>query len=425
MGETGRGMEIDRKATARRIEEQLSTLAAPPFSATTNGVSRYAYTAAYRRTLDYLVERCEEVGLSVSWDPIGTLIARNVPPGEPVVALGSHCDSVRGGGPWDGTLGVLAALEVCRLARELQLGIGLQVMSFLEEEGAGFGRSLLGSSLMAGEIAEEDLREGIRFLDDGRSLWVHAVEAGFDPARWRDSVRALENVSAWIELHIEQGRVLQDTGRKLGVVSAIAGYIHADLKVLGQADHAGATPMDFRLDAALPAAETVVELERLALAAGDGTVATVGDAELVPGQINVVAGEASLTLDIRGTRDEAVTAVAEEIRRFAVAAARRRKMRAIFTDRASLPATALDDRVRAALTAAAKASRVPHSSMPSGAVHDTMCLARRVPSGMLFIPCRDGISHSPAESASPADAAGAIEVMLGAVAELGGDRTAA
>ena len=167
------------------------------------------------------------------------------------------------------------ALEVCRLAVEAGDGLPLRLISFLEEEGSGFGQMLLGSRIMLQRVTEEELRETFRD-EHGVSFWESAEAAGYEPARWRESIHALDGLTGWVEVHIEQGRVLQDTGNRLGIVEAIVGYIHGDLHFHGRADHAGATPMDFRLDAAVPAAETIVELERLANELGGDVVGTVG-----------------------------------------------------------------------------------------------------------------------------------------------------
>ncbi len=219
-------------------------------------------------------------------------------------------------------------------------------------------------------------------------------------------------------MHIEQARVLQDTGNRIGVVTGIAGYVHADITVTGRADHAGATPMDFRLDPGLVAAETILELERLARAAGKGTVGTVGEIEFQPSLINVVPVSARFSLDIRGTDEESFRAVAAQIAAFAEQAASRRGMTAEFVQRQTLPATPMDEGIVSALEAAARQTGEPFMLMASGAAHDTMCVADRVPTAMVFVPCKDGISHSPLEDASPADAALAAEIILNAIRSL-------
>jgi allantoate deiminase len=409
---------VDRARSAERIERDIETLAGPDYTRSDEAIRRYAYTPEYRATLDYFVRELEAIGFEVSYDPVGTLVARNRPPGERVFGIGSHCDSNRNGGKYDGTMGVVTALEACRLNAELGLDLPLQLISFLEEEGSCFGQMLLGSRITAQRMTDEELREQFRAVDDGRSFWEHAEEAGYEPSRWRDSLRILDDLTGWIELHIEQARVLQDTGNRLGVVTAIAGYIHADVFLEGRADHAGATPMDFRLDVAPVAARVILEVERLAREAGDGTVGTVGEIDFQPGIINVVPGRARLSLDTRGVVEQGFHAVAQGIESFAQEAAAERGLTASYRQRQTLPVTHMDERLVAALEEAAGLTGEPFMLMRSGAAHDTMCVADHVPSAMVFVPCRDGISHAPEEEADPADAALGAEVILTAIGSL-------
>jgi hydantoinase/carbamoylase family amidase len=409
---------VERSASEERIARDIETLSGADYTLSSEAIRRYAYTDVYRNTLDYFTRSLEEIGFDVYEDPVGTLVARNRPVGEPVFGIGSHCDSNRNGGRYDGTLGVVTALEVCRLNQELGLGLPLQLISFLEEEGSGFGQMLLGSRIMVQRVTEEELREKFLATDDGRSFWEHAREAGYTPERWRDSAHVLDDLTGWIELHIEQARVLQDTGNRIGIVTAIAGYVHADVVVHGRADHAGATPMDFRLDPGLVAAECVLELERLVRAAGKGTVGTVGEIEVHPSLINAIPERIRFSLDIRGVDEEAFKSVARDIAAFAQEAARKRGMTAEYVERQTLPATPLDGRIVGALEEAARATGEAYMLMPSGAAHDTMCVADRVPSAMVFVPCKDGISHSPLEDASPADAGLAAEIILNAIRAL-------
>jgi hydantoinase/carbamoylase family amidase len=411
-------LAIDRSRSADRIGRDIETLSGPRYTLSEEAIRRYAYTDVYEAALRFFSGALEELGFSVTRDPVGTLVARNRPTGEPVFGVGSHCDSNRNGGRYDGTLGVVTALEVCRLNEEHGLGLPLQLISFLEEEGSGFGQMLLGSRIVAQRVSEADLRERFRALDDGRPFWEHAEAAGYEPERWQEAARILDDLTGWIELHIEQARVLQDTGNRLGIVSAIAGYVHADVTVHGRADHAGATPMDFRLDPTLVAAESILELERLARAAGKGTVGTVGEIEVQPGLINVIASNARFSLDVRGPDDDAFRGVAAAAAAFAAEAASARGMRTDYAERQSLAATPMNERIVSALVEAAAATGEPHMVMVSGAAHDTMCVADRVPSAMVFVPCIEGISHSPLEDARPDDAALAAEVILNAVRAL-------
>jgi hydantoinase/carbamoylase family amidase len=409
---------MDRGRSTERIARDIETLSGPDYTLTDEAIRRYAYTDVYRNTLAYFTGELEALGFTVEQDPVGTLYARNRPKGEPVFGIGSHCDSNRNGGRYDGTMGVVTALEVCRLNEELGLDLPLQLISFLEEEGSGFGQMLLGSRITAQRVDEDDLRERFRAIDDGRSFWEHAAAAGYEPDRWRECAHVLDDLTGWIEMHIEQARVLQDTGNRIGLVTAIAGYVHADVLVHGRGDHAGATPMDLRLDPTLVLAETAIELERLAVETGHGTVGTIGEIEVDPGIINAVAAEVRLSLDIRGPVDDAYRGVAREIAVYAEEAAHRRGMSAEYRERQTLPATPMDERIVAALEEAAVATGEPFMRMHSGAAHDTMCVADRAPTAMVFVPCRNGISHHPDEDADPADAALAAEIILNAVQTL-------
>jgi allantoate deiminase len=408
----------DRSRSTERIAGDIETLSGPGYTLTSEAIRRYAYTPVYRNTLDYFTHALDELGFEVYEDPVGSLVARNVPRGEPAFGVGSHCDSNRNGGRYDGTMGVVTALEVCRLNKELGLDLPLQLISFLEEEGSGFGQMLLGSRIMAQRVTEQELKVSFLALDDGRSFWEHAEAAGYEPGRWRESIHILDNLTGWIEMHIEQARVLQDTANRIGIVTAIAGYVHADILVHGRGDHAGATPMDFRHDPGTVMAECILELERLARAAGKGTVGTVGEVEVHPSLINVIPERIRFSLDIRGIDEPLFRAVAHDMATFAENAARKRGMTAEYTERQNLPSTPLDERIVGALTTAAEATGEAFMVMHSGAAHDTMCVADHVPCAMVFVPCKDGISHSPLENADPADAGLAAEIILNAISAL-------
>src|SRR5258707_1375614 len=204
--------------SAERIERDIETLAGPDYTISDEAIRRYAYTDAYRRTVDYFRRELEALEFEVEEDAVGTLTARNRPKGTPVFGVGSHCDSNRNGGKYDGTMGVVTALEVCRLNKERGHDLPLQLISFLEEEGSGYGQMLLGSRIVAQRVTEEDLRERFLATDDGRSFWEHAEQAGYEPARWRECSHVLDDLTGWIEMHIEQARVLQDTGNRIGIV---------------------------------------------------------------------------------------------------------------------------------------------------------------------------------------------------------------
>ena len=331
--------------------------------------------------------------------------------------LGSHCDSVRRGGKYDGTLGVVAALEVCRLSHELDLGLPLRMISFLEEDGSGFGQVLLGSRIVAQRVTEDDLRTGFLAIDDGRPFW-DARGGGGPRTRALAAGAILDGLTGWIETHIEQARVLQDTGNRIGVVSAIAGISHGDITVEGRSDHAGGTPMDMRLDPAILAAECVLEAQRLARGAGPGTVATVGELQLEPGVINAIPRFARLSLDVRSVDQARLEGLPRELTAFAERRAAELGLTASYSER-QVDARHAARRARRRRRRGRRArDGEPYRVMASGGAHDTMVIAGRVPSAMVFVPCKDGISHAPEEEADPADAALAAEIVLNAVVAL-------
>ncbi|MEI6688406.1 MAG: Zn-dependent hydrolase [Thermoleophilia bacterium] len=413
-----KNVTIDRERSYQRIENDIETLAGPDFTETDEAIRRYAYTDVYENTLQYFTRELEAIGFTVWRDPVGTLIASNVPKGEPAFGIGSHCDSNRNGGKYDGTLGVVTALEVCRLAQESDQHIPLRLISFLEEEGSGFGQMLLGSRIMLQRVTEEELKTTI-LAPDGTSFWDSAKAAGYEPERWQESISEIDGLTGWIEVHIEQGRVLQDTNNRIGVVHALPGYVHGDFHFTGRADHAGATPMDFRVDAAIPAAETILEVERLANEIGKTTVGTTGELETHPCLINVVPGSVRVSLDTRSVTGGHVE-LRDRIVPYAKERAEARGVGFEWVERQALPITPMNDEIVEALRQEAEATGEPFMVMPSGAAHDTMCVADKVPTAMVFVPCVDGLSHTPLEDSDTRDAALAAEIVLGAIIALQG-----
>jgi hydantoinase/carbamoylase family amidase len=369
-------------------------------------------------TDEWVRHRLLRLSFVVEHDAAGSLIGRNTEAGASAFGLGSHIDSNRNGGPWDGTLGVVCALEIARLNVELGLGLPLRIFAFAEEEGSGFGEVLLGSRVMTGACTEAELRERIRD-EDGTSFQEAAAAAGYAPLDMAASGRHLDGLRAWVEIHIEQARQLEIAGASLGNVTAIAGCIQGDLVFSGRADHAGATPMQLRRDAFAAAAAVAVALERTAVGAGDGTVATVGQVRVEPGQRTTVPARAILEIDARSPGSGHVELI-EHIVSHAHEVAAGRGLTASWEPRQQRPPTPLDERVRTALRSAA-AGRWPMPDLASGAVHDTMLIAGLVPAGMVFIPCEDGRSHTPEERADPTHAARAAEVVLSALLRLSSD----
>lgn len=398
---------LDLATVADRLESEIKRFA--KFSRPGEGVTRLSFTHEYEAAISYLSGEFEKLGFRTKFDPVGNFIASNVEPGERCVALGSHVDSVPRGGRFDGTAGVLCALEVARLAPNLPL----KVFSFVEEEGARFGSGLLGSRCVVGEVTADELKE--HRDSEGTSFHEAAGEAGCDPDRVEDCAQSLVGVECYLEIHIEQGRVLEGSGEEIGVVEAIAGVVHAQLEIEGRADHAGATPMNLRSDAALTAAETVVELDRVAREVGGSAVGTVGKIELSPNALNVIPGLATVGLDVRdvdeGRRDE----ILKGITRFAQKRADGRGQSVVYLEHLRSEPKLMDPSLTTTLKGAADRLGIPHQAMPSGAGHDAMIVARRVPAGMLFVPSRGGVSHAPEEFTEFRHLAGAVAVLQEAI----------
>jgi allantoate deiminase len=401
------GETFDVRESARRLERDIEKLS--QFSSPGPGVTRLTFTLEYRSALDYLEEQFESIGFEVYYDPVGNFVATNVPAGERCVALGSHVDSVPNGGRFDGTAGVLCALEVARLIPDAPL----KVFSFVEEEGSRFGSGILGSRYVVGSVSSEDLRA---YTDpDGISFYEAAIDASHEPDRVADCPVNLNGVERYLEVHIEQGRVLEESGEEVGVVDAIAGLVHGALEVEGRADHAGATPMDLRSDSGLTAAEVVVELERLVRRVGETAVGTVGRVELDPGALNVIPGRALVGLDVRDIDEARVDEILDGIVTFARRRAGQRGQRITYRERLRTAPVDMARGVVADLKDSCERVGVSCRRMVSGAGHDAMMIAGRVPTGMLFVPSRGGISHSPEESTEPRHLAQAVAVLLGAV----------
>ncbi len=400
---------FDPENSARRLWKDIEQLA--EFSLPGPGVTRLSFTPEYRDALSYLSNEFEALGFTTTLDPVGNFIATNVDAGERCVALGSHVDSVPHGGRFDGTAGVLCALEVARHAPDEPL----RIFSFIEEEGGRFGSGLLGSRCIAGIVSAGELEE--HRDADGVSFHEAAGEAGYSPADVKRCSESLDGVECYLEVHIEQGRVLEETGEEMGIVEAVAGMVHGTLEVEGRADHAGATPANLRSDAGLTAAEIVVELDAAVRESGGSVVGTVGRINFYPGALNIIPGMATVGLDIRDVEEERRDLVLERVLAFAEKRAGSRKQRVSYASHLSSPATPMDPELVHALEQASRRVGISARRMPSGAGHDAMIMAWRVPAGMLFVPSRGGVSHSPEEFSEPRHLAGAVAVLLETLSE--------
>jgi len=349
-----------------------------------------------------------EAGMAVRVDGAGNLLG-HLPGSDPdagTLLLGSHLDTVRDAGAFDGPLGVLAAVAaVARLrAEDVGLRFAVDVLGFSDEEGLRFGTAYLGSRAVAGTLDPTVLD-----LVDAGGVTVRDAFAAFggDP---RFAARAGERLLGYCELHIEQGPVLEERDAPVGVVTAIAGATRAEVTFTGRAGHAGTVPMALRRDAACAIAEFVLAVEATGRAE-PGLVATVGRLEARPGAPNVVPGAATASLDVRHPDDAVRVAALERIRGAAAEIAAARGVEVSWEERLSTPAVAMDRGLSELLAGAVAELGLPHVRLPSGAGHDAVALAGLTPVAMLFVRCAGGVSHHPDESVEVADVAVALRVL--------------
>jgi allantoate deiminase len=399
------------KRIARFLRE-LSSVGRDP----KGGWSRLALSPEERTAHELFTRWASDLGMKVSQDPIGNTYAE-IPSAARSTALlcGSHLDTVPQGGLFDGAAGVAAALEVARLLADSPLDHTFQIVVFSAEEGARFGAPCIGSRTATGAFSADTLRS---LIDrDGNSAYSCALDAGLDPSHVSESVWPLGSIGAFLELHIEQGRVLESRRRALGIVDAISGSTRIELIFVGRSDHSGATPMNLRLDALTAASEFILEVERRA-AARRTIVATVGRLDLQPGSITTVPGLARLSLDVRDVDSDRQRDLAELLLTQAARIASRRGLELSALLLSDQSPVVLHKPVRERLALAAQERGLQFSILSSGAGHDAAHVAAVAPAGMVFVPSRGGISHSPEEWSSAESIARGAEVMVGALRRL-------
>jgi allantoate deiminase len=372
--------------------------AAARFGGEGTGVTRLAWTPELRQVMDWLTEQLTALGLEVEIDPAGNLIGKwQAGTGKPI-AVGSHLDTVPTGGRYDGALGVLSGLQAIRLLKErgVEPSRPLWLISFMDEEGARFGAALFGSRAFVGKDLA-DLAE--RRDSDGVSLPEAMSRFGLDFAGVSDARRVGE-LAGYLELHIEQGPVLETEGVEIGIVTGIVGLIGFRARFTGEANHAGTTPMRLRRDALCGAAAAVLALRDAGRARGDITT-NVGIISAEPGGFNVVPGAAEFTIDVRSATGEGYSMLEPMVRDTLARIAADEGLEVEITESYRLEPLPMTPEMVDVLAQAAVAEGASNMRLPSGAGHDAMEVGRHVPVGMLFVPSRKGISHSPDEYTEP------------------------
>lgn len=374
------------------------------------GWTRRVFSAPYVRSREWLAAAMRDAGMRVQRDAAGNLIG-TLPAdgGRPALVSGSHTDTVASGGRFDGPVGVLGAIEAVRCINESgrKLRHEVRVVDFVGEEPNDFGISCVGSRAIAGSLTTDHLA-----LRDpsGRTLAEALSAVGGDAAQIQKAVWSQSDVNAFVELHIEQGPVLERARIPIGIVSGIAGIERLELNITGQADHAGTTPMDARHDALAAGAEVILAVERLAVD-GHG-VATTGRIDARPGAANVVPGEVQLWIELRSTDAEWLDSKRLRLADHAVEISNRRGVQISLSVQSRTEPVATSEEVRSAMTDAVGGLGFESLSLPSGAGHDAVQMARLGPIGMLFVPSVGGRSHCPEESTLPEHLEAGVSALL-------------
>ncbi|MBS8264015.1 Zn-dependent hydrolase [Mesobacillus boroniphilus] len=392
-----------------RIEQHIAQIS--EYTATPGkGTTRLTYSQEDLKTRNYIKGKMSEYGLQVREDGFGNIFGKlkGSLKDAPSVMVGSHFDSVPHGGSYDGPAGVVAALEVAGLFAKNNLSpkYPLEVVAMVEEEGARFGGGLMGSRGMVGLLSEEDFNN---LRDSNGVSTVEAMaEIGLDSSLPKK--RDPKTMKAFLELHIEQGPILEEKEIPIGVVEAIVGLTQLEVTVKGQAGHAGTTPMDRRADALVAAANIIARLPDLAAEEGTGTVITTGRLNVYPNGANVIPDQVVFSVDIRSGKEEHVLNVIEKTKNL-VHFFSKNGIETTIDQLLYIQPKELNQGIRSLLKEKSEVLEIPYCSINSGAGHDAMVLSDYTDVGMLFIPSKDGLSHCPEEWSDSEDIAKAVQIF--------------
>ena len=411
------GQGPDLRISGKRVNGHL--LALSRFGKNPEGgVTRVAYSDVDLQGRAYVIQLMRDAGLDVVIDPAGNIVGRRAgaDPGKKPIVVGSHIDSVPQGGNYDGNVGSMAAIEVAQSLAEQGVALRhpLEVVIFQNEEGGTVGSMAITAGLSNDDLARTThsgatVREGIRRI-------------GGDPDRLAQAIRKPGDIAAYLELHIEQGGILDAEDVDIGVVEGIVGIKWWDVTIEGSANHAGTTPMAQRRDALLAAARYVDAVNRVARARPGRQVATVGRIQAFPGAYNVIPGKVATSLEIRDLDASVIDAMRQDVQREVEQIAQDTGTTFTFTLTSDTVPAPTDTRVRRTIDEAAARLGLRRKSMPSGAGHDAQEMARLGPIGMIFVPSVGGISHSPREFTRPEDITNGTNVLLHAILGLDDDR---
>jgi N-carbamoyl-L-amino-acid hydrolase len=388
------------------------------------GITRFPLSKQDLKARTFVMKLMREAGLEVRVDPIGNICAKRTQaqdPSLPSIMTGSHICTGYRYGKYDGTVGVLGALEAVRLLNEKNITTvhPIEIVVFTAEEPQRFKAFMPGSRAMAGNISTGDLR---RYMDEnGVTIWDALIKAGYHPENLNTAQRTKKSIKSYVEMHIEQGRVLEDAGKRIGIVTGIAAPTRFEVFITGRADHSGATPMGLRKDALCAAAELTLALEQYAqIEAKYGSVATVGNIVVEPGSMVVIPGKVRMLIDIRGIEPSSKKTLVEKTKEKIQKIAESRKIEMHYEVIHDAEPVPLSNKVMQVIKESCEALDIEYLMMPSGAGHDAQQIARFTDVGMIFVPSVRGISHSPDELTKIGDIALGTKVLTNVLVRLGG-----
>lgn len=406
-------MNLDTAGAASRLMARLDEFAG--FTDEPGKLTRLYLAPSYRAACERFAQWADELGMNPEIDAAGNVHARyeGKAPGARALMIGSHIDTVRDAGRYDGNLGALAGLAVVEQfhAAGIRLDHAIDVVAFGDEEGVRFPTTMTGSRALAGMLSANALAS-----KDSKGVSLREALLGFGGDPEKALQLRVRGVAAFVELHIEQGPVLESENLALGVVGAINGATRLAITVQGLAGHAGAVPMGLRQDALTASAEMILAIEARAKSEPD-LVATVGRLDAEPGAVNVIPGLVRFSVDIRSPRDEWRRRAVSDVVAALQAIAARRGVKAVIAQTHEAQAYVCDPKIVSGFDAALIATGHKAFHLPSGAGHDTMIMGQIVPAGMLFMRCKGGISHNPLESITLEDCAAGLEALTRFVAD--------
>ena len=401
-----------------RLTKQLDDLS--KITSPGQGITRLAFSDSDWQGRQYIINLMQTAGLSIRIDAFGNVIGHYAGQDEnlPAIMFGSHGDSVPNGGNYDGIVGILAAIETIRSMKEDNFipEHPLEVVLFMCEESSRFSAATLGSRAMRGELSLDDLN--MLHDKEGNTLFNVLKTRQLNPENIANATYT-KPLKAFLEVHIEQGKVLEHAHDKIGVVTGIAAPTRFICHLHGKADHSGATPMHLRHDGLCAAAEIILAVEEQAREYKEApVVGTVGIAEVQPGVMNVIPGEVHIGFDIRSISSKAKKFVADQIHYTIEDVAARRGITFDIEEISNETPAVMNTQLVRLLSDICEHNHIKYQQMPSGAGHDSMHWANYAPTGMIFIPCKDGISHNPAETAAIEDIVTGTTILEKAVRKL-------